>query len=367
MSDSDSLNFSVPKTTACSIKLCPNTLFVDCRSQNDFDLAHISGAISLSFPNILWRRILKQKARPGCLDEFLMCDAQDLKRRHNSGVSVVLYDLNTLDVNDLPSDAPLRVLCEMLQLEDGTNFSFLEGGFKRLKCQRPELLVSTTPQAPPRTLSGCPSPNPHMDLFINPSASYILDFMIIGSESNAQDLCFLDREKITHVLNLTSTPSKPEVLASRVCLQIKLLDSPTQDILAHIPAAIDFIHSARACGGRILVHCLAGISRSSAMATAYLMWDGHYSHLEAFEIVRAHRPCASPNLNFMGQLMMFGRCLCCRSSKTSTPKQACMLAVVCLRKQPPASSKPLMSSTTPSSSICVAPAPAVKAPIVIFH
>lgn len=129
MSDSDSLNFSVPKTTVCSIQLCPDTLFVDCRSQNDFDLGHISGAISLSFPNILWRRILKQKSRPGCLDEFLMCDAQALKRRHTPGVSVVLYDLNTVDVNDCPSDAPLRVLCEMLQLEEGTNFSFLEGIF----------------------------------------------------------------------------------------------------------------------------------------------------------------------------------------------------------------------------------------------
>ena len=69
----------------------------------------------------------------------------------------------------------------------------------------------------------------------------IWDFLIIGSEANAHDLAFLDREKITHVLNLTTTPSRPEVLASRSCRQIMLQDSATQDILSFIPTAIEFM------------------------------------------------------------------------------------------------------------------------------
>ena len=64
------------------------------------------------------------------------------------------------------------------------------------------------------------------------------------------------------------------------------------------------------------MHCLAGISRSSAVAIAYVMWQGQLSLPEAYDIVRAHRQCASPNLNFMGQLMVFGKCLCCSVSPT---------------------------------------------------
>jgi len=187
------------------------------------------------------------------------------------------------------------------------------------------------------TNSGMSSPVCQENLFSH--SKMIWDFLIIGSEANAHDLAFLDREKITHVLNLTTTPSRPEVLASRSCRQIMLQDSATQDILSFIPTAIEFMHEARTSGGRLLVHCLAGVSRSSAMVTAYAMWHCQLSLTEAYDIIRAHRPCASPNLNFMGQLLMFSKCLCCKASSpgvrsVSSPAQAALLASVCLRKSP---------------------------------
>lgn len=46
-------------------------------------------------------------------------------------------------------------------------------------------------------------------------------------------------------------------------LEIWLPDHPAADILRHLPAAVAFVREALASGGRVLVHCAAGVSRSA--------------------------------------------------------------------------------------------------------
>ena len=58
-------------------------------------------------------------------------------------------------------------------------------------------------------------------------------------------------------------------------------------------------------GGRVLVHCYAGISRSATISISYLMLKNNWSMHQAFEFCRERRPCVSPNFNFMGQLLSF--------------------------------------------------------------
>ena len=48
-------------------------------------------------------------------------------------------------------------------------------------------------------------------------------------------------------------------------LEIWLPDHPAADILRHLPAAVTFVHEALASGGRVLVHCAAGVSRSATV------------------------------------------------------------------------------------------------------
>ena len=54
--------------------------------------------------------------------------------------------------------------------------------------------------------------------------------------------------------------------------------------------------------GAVLVHCLAGVSRSSSVVCAYLISCHNMSMEEAIRMVRSARPCATPNPSFVFQL-----------------------------------------------------------------
>lgn len=64
---------------------------------------------------------------------------------------------------------------------------------------------------------------------------------------------------------------------------------------------------AQQCG--VLVHCLAGISRSVTVTVAYLMQKLNLSLNDAYDFVKRKKSNISPNFNFMGQLLDFERTL----------------------------------------------------------
>ena len=66
-----------------------------------------------------------------------------------------------------------------------------------------------------------------------------------------------------------------------------------------------FSDGAESAGGRVLIHCQAGVSRSSTLAIAYVMARSHLAMLDAFRYVKSRRSIVAPNFNFMGQLLEF--------------------------------------------------------------
>ena len=63
--------------------------------------------------------------------------------------------------------------------------------------------------------------------------------------------------------------------------------------------------SVRRRRGRVLVHCLAGISRSATICIAYLMYHKRLPLEAAYDFVKCRRQLIAPNLNFMRQLVEF--------------------------------------------------------------
>ena len=72
-------------------------------------------------------------------------------------------------------------------------------------------------------------------------------------------------------------------------------------------------------GGRVLIHCQAGVSRSSTLAIAYVMARSNLAMLDAFRFVKSRRPIVAPNFNFMGQLLEFETAL--KHGRTGAPRR----------------------------------------------
>lgn len=66
-----------------------------------------------------------------------------------------------------------------------------------------------------------------------------------------------------------------------------------------------FVDEVKGAGGKTLVHCHAGVSRSATICIAYVMYSRHASLDTAFEFVKSCRSEISPNAGFMHQLLEF--------------------------------------------------------------
>lgn len=86
-------------------------------------------------------------------------------------------------------------------------------------------------------------------------------------------------------------------------------DTPREDILCVLYDVFDFIRGALDGGGRVLIHCSQGVSRSVTLAVAWIMWTRRACYEEVFEDVKLHRGIANPNIGFVCQVS--GRALPC--------------------------------------------------------
>jgi len=73
-----------------------------------------------------------------------------------------------------------------------------------------------------------------------------------------------------------------------------------------LPEGVDFINTVlKKEKGTILVHCMAGQSRSASMIIAYLVQKKKMALSDAIAMVRKVRPSIMPNPGFMMQLQEF--------------------------------------------------------------
>ena len=137
------------------------------------------------------------------------------------------------------------------------------------------------------------------------TTSKIADFIYLGGLYAARDPYLLSALKIIHVLDLTKSLGTLEPSDKITYLNIPIYDETTAPLLAELPRAIEFIHRSLSNGGRIMIHCAAGISRSSSVLIAYTMVVFDYSYQEAFDYVAGYRPIIRPNTGFVKQIQDF--------------------------------------------------------------
>jgi hypothetical protein len=82
-------------------------------------------------------------------------------------------------------------------------------------------------------------------------------------------------------------------------------DVPEEDLLPHFDLVSDQIHAVIQDGGNVLVHCVAGVSRSATICLAYLTKYHFRSLRAAYHLMCEKRPMVRPNLGFWRQLIHY--------------------------------------------------------------
>ncbi|XP_053255407.1 protein phosphatase Slingshot homolog 3 [Podarcis raffonei] len=134
--------------------------------------------------------------------------------------------------------------------------------------------------------------------------SRIFDYLYLGSEWNAANFEELQRNRVSHILNVTREIDNffPEHFTY---MNVRLYDEETSQLLPHWKETYNFISAAWAQGSRVLVHCKMGVSRSGSTVIAYAMKEYGWSLEQALSHVRERRPIVHPNPGFMRQLELY--------------------------------------------------------------
>ncbi|NP_001002514.1 dual specificity protein phosphatase 22-A [Danio rerio] len=131
----------------------------------------------------------------------------------------------------------------------------------------------------------------------------VIDGLYLGNIRDPENRDSLSRNGITHILSVCNN-AKP-VLEDMTYLCINAADASSQNLSQHFKESIRFIHECRLNGGACLVHCLAGVSRSTTVVVAYLMTVTSYGWQECLTAVKAVRSFVGPNYGFQQQLQEF--------------------------------------------------------------
>ncbi|XP_060618552.2 dual specificity protein phosphatase 12 [Anolis sagrei] len=114
---------------------------------------------------------------------------------------------------------------------------------------------------------------------------------------------------VTALLSVDSEP--PGEVGLEDVLHLEALDQPGSDLLSRLDQAAAFIDRVRGKEkGALLVQCHAGVSRSVAVVTAYLMKANDLPFEEAYAFIQAIKPDAKMNEGFEWQLKLYEKMGC---------------------------------------------------------
>uniref|UniRef100_A0A8R1YIG8 protein-tyrosine-phosphatase n=1 Tax=Pristionchus pacificus TaxID=54126 RepID=A0A8R1YIG8_PRIPA len=401
----------------------PSLLIVDCRLFSDYNQGHVRNAVNAFYSKLMRRRLSCGKVDADFLVSHLLGTIED-KESLGPSMNLVLYGGNEemeqisrptgLCLKRKLEGCPLKCVSDSLPLNNNNNnnnkessakicrllkskldtvdcFSsvlMLEGGFSSFSSAFPSLIESTSsPSLPPILLSPLPHsahpssapPSMHSQvpggsqsqpcLSERPNGpTMILPFLYLGSQQDAMNTEMLKECGIEYVMNLSVTcPRAISVKDDEEhFLRIPVNDSYMDKLYPYFNDAFQFLEKVRENKKIVLVHCLAGISRSPTMCISYIMKYLKMDSEDAYKFVKARRSTISPNFNFMGQLLEYERRLrdegilpmketkekldCSPLEKSSRPN-SCLAPLMKMPKMPKSSSSHAILTSSSRSRI----------------
>lgn len=131
----------------------------------------------------------------------------------------------------------------------------------------------------------------------------ITDNLYLSSFVGATEYNLL-KFNINCVITVCSEVPKVE-LKNIESIKLDVADRPTVSLDVYFDTITDKINEVSLNKGSVLVHCVAGISRSATMVLAYLMKYLKMNLKDAHTHVKSRRPFIRPNLGFWKQLVEY--------------------------------------------------------------
>ncbi|XP_028968840.1 dual specificity protein phosphatase 16 [Galendromus occidentalis] len=283
-----------------------DVLLIDSRIFIDYNTSHITRSVNVANSKIMKRRL--EQDRVSVRDLLVSnCDP-------DSYCWAVVYDGNTKSLQQVATDSFTAVLLDRLSFVF-ERVSFLNGGFSEFQSSYPHQCEDK--QRPCAPLASALS-QPCMPI-TNVGPTRILPFLYLGSQTDAHNRQVLWDHNITYVLNVSATCPKADFISETQFMRIAVNDNYSEKLMPHFGKAFHFLDRVRESSGCVLVHCLAGISRSPTIAIAYVMKHLRMSSDDAYRYVKSKRPTISPNFNFLGQLLEYERQLRCEKVLEAAP------------------------------------------------
>ena len=137
-------------------------------------------------------------------------------------------------------------------------------------------------------------------------ANEVLPGLFIGSLDSIYDTETLNKAGITHII-VAIAGFKPPFPNEFNYLVVNALDSEYTDISSIFDTTNQFIDSAFEQLGKVLIVCMAGVSRSSTILAAYIISTFGVTSRLALDMIRSGRNIIEPNKEFKKQLEIFAK------------------------------------------------------------
>ncbi|XP_061409163.1 dual specificity protein phosphatase 1-like [Lethenteron reissneri] len=288
--------------------LAPSScLVLDCRAFLAFGAARVRGSVCVRWGALERRR---SGAAGMTLERAVPCPEARARLLAGGVASLVLVDEGSPSFESLGEESTARAAALALrQHAPRVPLVFLAGGFSAFHAAYPELCrLSAAPPDLPGSPNTCTPRGGHgvTPLYDQGGPVELRPFLLLGSALHSSQHGALRTLGVTALLDVTGREAERAGPAAVMrYLSVPVADSPAADIAVWFRSAIQFIESERRRGGRVLVFCQAGVSRSATICLAYLMWRSRMRLEEAFAFLKGRRSVVSPNLGFMGQLLQF--------------------------------------------------------------
>lgn len=135
----------------------------------------------------------------------------------------------------------------------------------------------------------------------------VIDGLYISGEMCSGDLKLLQNLRITHIVNMNAKQSPINFPDKFIYCNVHIVDSVFETLNDEFWDAVIFTDDALKAGGKVLVHCRKGISRSAALCFAYLIRHRGYQTDDAIKVIQKARPKVSINDGFMKQILEYHR------------------------------------------------------------